>query len=479
MGCGTPAGGSSSLQVRLSRDRVNFEDVSTCDPTTPTCMIYQQSSVIYASQLQGKWTRFSLDLGSSPGDQVRILLQQQEKMSFAVDNIYIGARCPTLCSGHGKCGLGGICTCDQGYRGSFCELPPALPTFSLVSFEAGLPADWVGTGGQLVSSCAVNGQGYYFSGEGLRSMTTTDLDVRYASELTFKYRVCAGSTSTRFVAAYSTNGGFTWERLATYFTASRLSRVETISLPQAARTASTRFQFFQPRMNFGAWTLDDISVGGACLQQTCSGDLICRDKPEDAFECVCPRGQKPGETLGACVPDPCAEVVCTVVDDCQDPGVCNPATGTCSSIPLNGTECDDGQASTANDMCIQGVCQGIDRCENVICPEVGVCRLPSVCNSLSGTCDERVALDLTPCDDGNDETFGDRCVTGVCAGEDSVCVSQGIQCPPPGQCEESVVCIPSNGTCLATPIPDGHECDTGDIETHGTCEQGMCASRIV
>ncbi|MFO0755117.1 MAG: LruC domain-containing protein [Byssovorax sp.] len=47
-------------------------------------------------------------------------------------------------------------------------------------------------------------------------------------------------------------------------------------------------------------------------------------------------------------------------DQCHDQGTCAPATGVCSAAPAkaNGTACDDGNASTSNDVCTNGTCAG-------------------------------------------------------------------------------------------------------------------------
>ena len=37
--------------------------------------------------------------------------------SWALDDIYIGEKCPDMCSGHGTCTRGAECQCDPGYIG--------------------------------------------------------------------------------------------------------------------------------------------------------------------------------------------------------------------------------------------------------------------------------------------------------------------------------------------------------------------------
>jgi hypothetical protein len=58
---------------------------------------------------------------------------------------------------------------------------------------------------------------------------------------------------------------------------------------------------------------------------------------------------------GACVGQ--NPIVCVGTDQCRDGGTCDPATGTCSNpIKPNGTACEDGNACTSADTCIDGGC---------------------------------------------------------------------------------------------------------------------------
>jgi hypothetical protein len=66
-----------------------------------------------------------------------------------------------------------------------------------------------------------------------------------------------------------------------------------------------------------------------------------------------------GESSGT---DPCADVTCTPLDQCHDAGTCDSANGSavCSNpLKSDGTSCDDGDASTGNDVCTNGVCAGL------------------------------------------------------------------------------------------------------------------------
>ena len=52
-----------------------------------------------------------------------------------------------------------------------------------------------------------------------------------------------------------------------------------------------------------------------------------------------------------------APVVCPTLDQCHQPGQCDPATGACINMPMpDGTTCQDGNPCTANDVCMTGTC---------------------------------------------------------------------------------------------------------------------------
>ncbi len=53
-------------------------------------------------------------------------------------------------------------------------------------------------------------------------------------------------------------------------------------------------------------------------------------------------------------------IVCTPLDQCHEPGSCDPASGQCSNpVKPDGSQCDDGDACTMKDVCDQGTCQGV------------------------------------------------------------------------------------------------------------------------
>jgi hypothetical protein len=112
--------------------------------------------------------------------------------------------------------------------------------------------------------------------------------------------------------------------------------------------------------------------------------------------------------FGACQPG--SAVPCTASDQCHEVGTCNPATGVCSDPVKQGSPpCDDGNACTQTDLCIGGVCTGSNP---LPCPAPDQCHV-GFCDSGTGACSS-APLSGTACDDGDACTVGDTCQAGVC-----------------------------------------------------------------
>jgi hypothetical protein len=160
-------------------------------------------------------------------------------------------------------------------------------------------------------------------------------------------------------------------------------------------------------------------------------------------------------------------VVCSAADQCHAAGVCDPATGVCSrSTRPDGTPCDDGNACTQTDACEAGTCTGGTP---VVCSAADQCHAAGVCDPASGVCSRSAKPDGTPCDDGNACTQTDACQAGVCMGGDPVV------CETADQCHAAGVCDPASGACSTPTKPDGTTCDDGNACTRrDTCEAGVC-----
>ena len=223
----------------------------------------------------------------------------------------------------------------------------------------------------------------------------------------------------------------------------------------------------------GSCSPDGDGVVGRCGLETDAPDGTPCDDFDDATtadEC----------TGGVCVgTDLCASVVCTASNDCKVAGVCAADTGRCGeeTDAVGGTRCDDGNPATSADACNRGVCAGIDLCASVTCTASGVCKI-AVCAPDTGRCGEEADVaDGTACDDGDASTHNDICTGGMCAGTASAPACDGVVCPPPtGPCKIAGTCQELDGQCSGeTTADDGTACDDENSRTGSdACSRGVC-----
>ena len=232
--------------------------------------------------------------------------------------------------------------------------------------------------------------------------------------------------------------------------------------------------------------------GNPCTDDSCDPTAGCIHTNNTA---PCDDGN-PCTTSDTCQAGTCAGVAGADGSTCDDGNACTLGdvcqSGTCTGSPApDGALCDDGNACTTGDSCLTGTCTG-----GAAVPDNTPCSDGSVCNGLEtcvgGVCTPGTALD---CDDGNSCTVdscdpiagcghttspdGTPCYdsngctqTDVCQG--GTCVGSGSVVCPAAPCSQ-VVCDPSNGTCSATPLPDGAACEDGNACTTGeTCQAGTC-----
>ncbi|MBM4394083.1 MAG: hypothetical protein FJ087_00155 [Deltaproteobacteria bacterium] len=163
----------------------------------------------------------------------------------------------------------------------------------------------------------------------------------------------------------------------------------------------------------------------------------------------------------------CEEGHCVGVPDCADG---NPCTfdrfngETCDHLPRTGP-CDDGDACTSHDSCIDGACLGRPR----NCDDHDPCTLDD-CDPKAGC--TFAAVDGLDCDDGNPCTDGDACSAGTCGGvrkpcdDDNPCTAD--------RCD--VFAEPGIDACVHEPIQmacdDGDPCTDGDFCFDAVCRPG-------
>ena len=101
--------------------------------------------------------------------------------------------------------------------------------------------------------------------------------------------------------------------------------------------------------------------------------------------------------IDSTAPSKCLGIVCTAVDACHEGGVCDSATGTCTTpVKSDGASCDDGNACTLTDVCVQGSCVGS---APVTCWAVDQCHDAGTCDPVTGVCSDPARLDGSSCDD--------------------------------------------------------------------------------
>jgi hypothetical protein len=194
------------------------------------------------------------------------------------------------------------------------------------------------------------------------------------------------------------------------------------------------------------------------------------------------------------------ENICTD-DFCQE-GIC---------VHLNNhAACDDGQACSTNDHCLNGVCVGesqlscddgnpctTDGCDDLAgcvhypnslpCSDDDECTRGDVCSE--GRCQPGAEVDCddsnictdescdplrgcvyvnnqNPCDDGQLCSTNDRCVNGVCVGESDKDCDDGNPCTE-DSCDDALGCVHSYNRA---PCDDNNECTLYDV-----CNLGVCA----
>ena len=194
---------------------------------------------------------------------------------------------------------------------------------------------------------------------------------------------------------------------------------------------------------------------GTCQAGTAAGDGTgCNDSDLCTTSDTC----QGGVCVGA------FPVVCDDGNPCTD-DVCDPGTGNCTSPSgTDGIPCEDMNACTQDDRCMNGACLGFDP---VVCDDANDCTTDS-CNPATGQCVNQQVLDGQACSDGDLCSQTDSCQGGVCTGANPVVCNDADPCT-------ADACNPGTGGCLTPPGPDGDPCDDGDLCTQtDSCQSGLC-----
>ena len=247
-------------------------------------------------------------------------------------------------------------------------------------------------------------------------------------------------------------------------------------------------------------TLTDQCKDGTCsgveMPCQCQEDADCEEL-EDGDLCngtlFCGKGVFPFE----CAVGPDTIIVCPAPMPGPDAfcleAACDPLSGVCSFVADHeGFVCDNGDACTVNDKCVEGVCTGgvesncndgnpctDDNCDpeagclhshnTLACEDGNVCTTGDACQD--SVCKGGGAL---VCDDGNMCNGVETCdpKTGCKPGEPLVC-DDGNQCNGLEECDSESGCLPG----LPVDCEDGNPC-TSDACVDGQCEYnpagGLC-----
>ncbi|XP_078679043.1 reelin-like [Branchiostoma floridae x Branchiostoma belcheri] len=228
---------------------------------------------VISSTTQFRWTQLTSPLQPAP--------------QWAVDDVYVGEACDeNLCGGHGHCGDGGKCACDDGYQGERCE-----PTVNKVwnhlkdGFDKGASITmWSHVhGGAIGQGCGPlhpYGQlkSLYFNGCGVREVRSVELDTTMSSKIMFVLQIgsrdqtptcninldSAQAPNKAVVLQYSTNNGIDWYLIKSHDPAEymRPQRV-SYNIPQPARTRAIVFRWWQPEHDgkgHDQWAIDNVEL---------------------------------------------------------------------------------------------------------------------------------------------------------------------------------------------------------------------------
>lgn len=195
-------------------------------------------------------------------------------------------------------------------------------------------------------------------------------------------------------------------------------------------------------------------VSGTCSNGACSGT----NKPpgtacDDSNACT---------TSDACAGNKCVGTpVACPLDQCDQAAVCN--QGQCQyADKLDGAPCDDGNACTLIDSCQVGACSGSSPVE---CPDPAPCFEPGICDPQTGQCSSVPVADDTLCGFAPGDCIqGGVCKMGVCNAQPD---ADGTGCDDKNPCSTNDTC--KMGACSGLTTLDGVPCPGGGTCVAGSC----------
>lgn len=246
-------------------------------------------------------------------------------------------------------------------------------------------------------------------------------------------------------------------------------------------------------LGLALWTISSPAfaqdIGNACnLPGDCNSgfcvDSVCC---ESACDGLCDL------TCDGAAPGTCDPIVCDDLDPCTDDG-CDPGSGSCQ-FGYNTAACDDGDACSMDDACLNGTCAGValdadsdgyvdqnclgtdcDDSDGSINPGVAEAAFaePACVDGLDNDCDGQTDLDDPGCAqcaqdedciDSNPCNGIESCQAGLCQ------AGQALVCDDFDACTRNA-CDPVAGCVF---INQAGLCDDGDLCTFGdSCDLGQC-----
>lgn len=100
------------------REMIQFGKLRLCGSARDSCVFLRFTVVCWVcdrvsvlrSSVRFRWYQGFYSSGTAPA-------------TWALDSVYIGPQCQSMCNGHGVCVRGTHCSCDPGFSGPDCSVP--------------------------------------------------------------------------------------------------------------------------------------------------------------------------------------------------------------------------------------------------------------------------------------------------------------------------------------------------------------------
>jgi hypothetical protein len=207
---------------------------------------------------------------------------------------------------------------------------------------------------------------------------------------------------------------------------------------------------------------------GPCRIPQCMNEVCALAAADDDSACddgdPCTEGDACGQ--GDCVPG--EPKVCDDGHPCTADS-CDPETGAClfEAAPADGRDCSDGLPCTIEDTCSGGSCAG--RLRN--CDDENNCTVDTCDEGIGDCVHDATVLQGLGCDDGDACTANDACVEDRCEGQKKDCDDSNA-CTADGCDPETGVCVHEKDPMTGAPCEDGNPCTIEDRCADGACVSG-------